>query len=454
MAKKSTIYTKTGDKGTTKLYSGQTVSKGNKQVHVLGQFDHLNSHIGVTYEKIKSISQSSWISLADRGLDYFPFDNDDLISLKAFFLVILISIVGSLYLTASFPSSMCVLLTLFYIGHRTNKWVRSKCANYKANLFVLRHLETIMFDIKNIMTLVANPVEDNRPVFVEDPSISIETYQNIMMGIPVDEKRFVENYKHVNLLFKQMIHENQQSFRQREDFFAKNFVKEKDHLVYTGPVSEETKAQLASNPDLEIKCPVEPELVSASTDNTANNNIAVELTNETAETKTESATEVPSTEYYIKSSDMIPKLRQLNNREQVDMESCFVKPETKLIKRIKEQFNETSLASLEEMIDLVDCSEEHPIRCFLYPVGSELTAQIHTVRTLCRSVELDLYSAGDSVYNIECGQDYNLLIAKYMNRLSSYLFVLSRWATIVVAKEKEIEFDEYKIKKIEKLQKN
>lgn len=47
------IYTKQGDKGTTKLYSGQTVSKGNLRVETYGTVDELTSHLGLA----KSICQ-------------------------------------------------------------------------------------------------------------------------------------------------------------------------------------------------------------------------------------------------------------------------------------------------------------------------------------------------------------------------------------------------------------
>ena len=41
------IYTKTGDKGTTKLVDGLTVEKNHPQVEAYGTVDELNSHIGL-----------------------------------------------------------------------------------------------------------------------------------------------------------------------------------------------------------------------------------------------------------------------------------------------------------------------------------------------------------------------------------------------------------------------
>jgi cob(I)alamin adenosyltransferase len=45
---KSKIYTKTGDKGTTGLYSGQRVKKSDPRIEALGCLDELNCCLGVT----------------------------------------------------------------------------------------------------------------------------------------------------------------------------------------------------------------------------------------------------------------------------------------------------------------------------------------------------------------------------------------------------------------------
>jgi cob(I)alamin adenosyltransferase len=47
------IYTKTGDQGTTKLVSGQTVSKFDLRLHSYGTVDELNSQIGVANTLLK-----------------------------------------------------------------------------------------------------------------------------------------------------------------------------------------------------------------------------------------------------------------------------------------------------------------------------------------------------------------------------------------------------------------
>lgn len=41
------IYTRTGDKGTSALYSGQRLPKTNLVFDVLGTIDELNAHLGL-----------------------------------------------------------------------------------------------------------------------------------------------------------------------------------------------------------------------------------------------------------------------------------------------------------------------------------------------------------------------------------------------------------------------
>ena len=44
--KKSMVYTRTGDKGTTSLVGGQRVAKSDIRLEAYGTVDELNSHIG------------------------------------------------------------------------------------------------------------------------------------------------------------------------------------------------------------------------------------------------------------------------------------------------------------------------------------------------------------------------------------------------------------------------
>lgn len=48
------IYTRTGDKGTTKLLSGRSIEKSDQRLHVYGTTDELNSYLGLCILKLDS----------------------------------------------------------------------------------------------------------------------------------------------------------------------------------------------------------------------------------------------------------------------------------------------------------------------------------------------------------------------------------------------------------------
>ena len=53
------IYTKTGDKGKTKLVGGCEVTKTDPRIHAYGTVDELNSHLGLVRVLIQAISELS-----------------------------------------------------------------------------------------------------------------------------------------------------------------------------------------------------------------------------------------------------------------------------------------------------------------------------------------------------------------------------------------------------------
>lgn len=53
MAPKSKLYTKTGDRGTTRLVDGSTVPKHSPRVEAYGTVDELNSHLGEAVARVQ-----------------------------------------------------------------------------------------------------------------------------------------------------------------------------------------------------------------------------------------------------------------------------------------------------------------------------------------------------------------------------------------------------------------
>lgn len=89
-------------------------------------------------------------------------------------------------------------------------------------------------------------------------------------------------------------------------------------------------------------------------------------------------------------------------------------------KKLPELFEE-DIELLEKQIDLYTESIP-PLRAFVLPGGHTLVSFAHVARTVCRRAERQAIRLS----NIE---PVNPMIIKYLNRLSDYLFVLSRKIT-------------------------
>jgi cob(I)alamin adenosyltransferase len=60
-----------------------------------------------------------------------------------------------------------------------------------------------------------------------------------------------------------------------------------------------------------------------------------------------------------------------------------------------------------------------PLKEFILPGGTELSARIHIVRTACRNTERDIVALAET-------KEDSYLHKIFLNRLSDYLFVLAR----------------------------
>lgn len=80
---------------------------------------------------------------------------------------------------------------------------------------------------------------------------------------------------------------------------------------------------------------------------------------------------------------------------------------------------EAYVKDLELAIDHMETSLE-PMTSFILPGGSTAIAQAHICRTVCRRAERRIIAS-------EIDSKFLELIVQFINRLSDYFFVLSRW---------------------------
>lgn len=82
---------------------------------------------------------------------------------------------------------------------------------------------------------------------------------------------------------------------------------------------------------------------------------------------------------------------------------------------------ETDIELLEKEMDAMN-EEVPPLRAFVLPGGDLAISYCHVARTVCRRAERLVVRLSET-------DDVNPLVIKYLNRLSDYLFVLSRMNT-------------------------
>ncbi len=77
------------------------------------------------------------------------------------------------------------------------------------------------------------------------------------------------------------------------------------------------------------------------------------------------------------------------------------------------------IALLEREIDAMD-ADLSPLKHFILPGGHPAAGMLHIARTVCRRAERDTILAAES-------EDISAEAIHYLNRLSDFFFVLSRW---------------------------
>lgn len=99
------------------------------------------------------------------------------------------------------------------------------------------------------------------------------------------------------------------------------------------------------------------------------------------------------------------------------------------------KLNDNEVKTIEDAIDAMN-SELPPLTSFVLPGGCKEAAQCHIARTVCRHAERCIISLYDEAYpqkdenNAETYNQANVML-RYVNRLSDYLFVLSRKLNII-----------------------
>jgi cob(I)alamin adenosyltransferase len=110
-----------------------------------------------------------------------------------------------------------------------------------------------------------------------------------------------------------------------------------------------------------------------------------------------------------------PWLRRVQN-DLFDVGADISAPEDPERERLRVQAGQTEW--LEARCDEVNATLT-PLKSFVLPGGTPSAALLHVARTVCRRAER---------LAVACGDDINVEVVRYLNRLSDLLFILSRGA--------------------------
>lgn len=102
-----------------------------------------------------------------------------------------------------------------------------------------------------------------------------------------------------------------------------------------------------------------------------------------------------------------------------DLATPLDSPNSPKIRRIEA----TDYQRIEKWIDEVT-AQLPPLKNFVLPGGTVLSAQLHICRTVCRRAERHLVA-------LKRHENLGPAILIYLNRLSDFLFTLARWANVL-----------------------
>jgi cob(I)alamin adenosyltransferase len=136
---------------------------------------------------------------------------------------------------------------------------------------------------------------------------------------------------------------------------------------------------------------------------------------------------------------LIPQLQRIQN-ELFDAGSQLACEDAKLRAQLP-GVNEEAVVALEKAMDRFS-SQLKPLKHFVLPGGARSSSVAHIARTVCRRAERfcvhlqELQETGAHQAAIE--SEINLLVIRYVNRLSDYFFVLARHLNRVLSIDEPI----------------
>eukprot|EP01112_Ceratiomyxa_fruticulosa_P010287 TRINITY_DN2710_c0_g1_i1.p1 TRINITY_DN2710_c0_g1~~TRINITY_DN2710_c0_g1_i1.p1 ORF type:complete len:203 (-),score=39.54 TRINITY_DN2710_c0_g1_i1:92-700(-) len=105
-------------------------------------------------------------------------------------------------------------------------------------------------------------------------------------------------------------------------------------------------------------------------------------------------------------------------------------PETSEARLSRTTFSDSHVVELESWIDNME-KELTPLKNFILPGGGVMSAQLHVARAVCRRAERGIVSL------IRTGT-VDDVVGRFINRLSDYLFVSARFASMIEGEKETV----------------